>query len=114
MRGENELWLAAALVQPSLMLLEPHQLAATIAALLCPETLNRGTVSCNYAASEQVQEAIRSIHPARQRIQALQVQCKSFGWFKWFKPLDFLAEPLEICRLSLGTHGLGYNLVKNG
>ena len=41
-RGENELWLAAALMQPSLGHLEPPQLAAAVAGLLCPETLNRG------------------------------------------------------------------------
>ena len=33
-------------------------------------------------------------------------QCKSFGWFRWFKPPDFLADPLEICRLSPKSNSL--------
>lgn len=73
-RGENELWLAAALTQPALCLLEPEHLAATVAALLCPETLNRSSVWCKYSSSPEVEEAIFQIEPARQRLQMVQVR----------------------------------------
>jgi superfamily II RNA helicase len=71
-RGENELWLAAALMQPCLSYLEPPQLAAAIAGLLAPETLNRSRAHCNYPPSPEVVEAVRGIEPARQQLQAIQ------------------------------------------
>ncbi|KAK3259489.1 hypothetical protein CYMTET_31515 [Cymbomonas tetramitiformis] len=71
-RGENELWLAAALMQPELALLPPAQLAAVVACLLCPETLSRNNVWCMYSPSQEVLEVVRSVEPARQRLQLLQ------------------------------------------
>jgi hypothetical protein len=74
-RGENELWLAAALRSLGKEVeLEPPQLAAIVCALLCPETLNRGSVWCDYSPSEGLYETMRQLEPARMQIQALQDQ----------------------------------------
>ena len=51
-----------------------HLYLSQVCALLCPETLNRGSVWCDYSPSEAVYAAMRLLEPARMQIQALQDQ----------------------------------------
>ena len=51
-----------------------RHLYVQVCALLCPETLNRGSVWCDYSPSEAVYAAMRLLEPARMQIQALQDQ----------------------------------------
>jgi len=79
-RGDNELWLAAALLQVSVCVgLTAPELAALVSALLCPETLNKDFMHCTWGPSPQVTQAVVDIEPARMRLQALQEDAGIFS-----------------------------------
>ena len=89
LRGENELWLGAALSSERVIGLSPERVAGVAGALCCDS--NRPT-SCVYGPSEELNEVLESLEPYGSEIASLQFENNMDAPVNLSKPVAALVE----------------------
>ena len=89
LRGENELWLGAALSSDRVIGLSPERVAGVAGALCCDS--NRPT-SCVYGPSEELDEVLESLAPYGSRVASLQFENQMDAPVNLSRPVAALVE----------------------
>jgi hypothetical protein len=89
LRGENELWLGAALSSERVIGLSPERVAGVAGALCCDS--NRPT-SCVYGPSEELETVLESLEPYGSEIASLQFENNMDAPVNLSKPVAALVE----------------------